>query len=622
MKTRRGFCRLAEEKGEKAHKEAIAMGLKYGGFGYWKDPQTNETKFKTVNDQLVPVEPEEEAELAAKGGPGEGGGRPDPMQGGPGGPAGMGLGATQQPPNQRQMQGMNVGTAEPGQEQLDDVKSWEPGPDGDHCVDSNQPPGEVADDAFVGKTNYYQWTAGPDGTNFKNVSFDELVKLAQSGQKNQGQEDSPLAQDDMPIAEENDVQKIAGNKKPSRPTLQKAQSALNKMPGPQRIKQLQSMLDLQDNSLYGTQSKNDLTKKKMTALPYLARDSSMVNEMNHAVQPLVKDPNFPMDLGEELGEGSFGQVAQSPHDPNVVVKMGEIGMNELTSLYRMRGNKGFPNLINAKFSGPWDGEDEFDAAATGTFAMSKVPGQELSSWSPMDTDYEPGEDGETNMDRIARKIWQLRGQMHRAGLAHNDLHGGNIFIDDDQNVSFVDMGMSNNDPLAALHEALGGIGLQDYDIPAGMPGAGDYQLAKEARWKSLPAGLADKLSESAEEIRGMILDNLEPPEGEDDENDPIYNVVENFMNGGVRLRKDNLESLREMIPYLGNKKNVMKLIEVLYRGVGGTDTENRMSNAFDKRQADSKIIRLANALRKKRGESKIGIKNKNVVPPKNLDFDD
>ena len=52
MKT---FKSLQEERGEKAYKEAIAMGLKYGGFGYWKDPRTGQTVYKTENDQLVPV---------------------------------------------------------------------------------------------------------------------------------------------------------------------------------------------------------------------------------------------------------------------------------------------------------------------------------------------------------------------------------------------------------------------------------------------------------------------------------------------------------------------------------------------------------------------------------------
>ena len=79
MKT---FKKLQEDRGEKAFKQAIQMGLKYAGFGYWKDPQTGETKYKTENDTLVKVEPREESELAAKGGPDGGAGRPDPMAGG------------------------------------------------------------------------------------------------------------------------------------------------------------------------------------------------------------------------------------------------------------------------------------------------------------------------------------------------------------------------------------------------------------------------------------------------------------------------------------------------------------------------------------------------------------
>ena len=58
----KSFQKLCEVKGEKAHREAVAMGLKYKGFGYWADPQTGETKYKTVNDQLVEVEPEVESE--------------------------------------------------------------------------------------------------------------------------------------------------------------------------------------------------------------------------------------------------------------------------------------------------------------------------------------------------------------------------------------------------------------------------------------------------------------------------------------------------------------------------------------------------------------------------------
>lgn len=178
MRRLKSFAALAEEKGEKAHKEAIAMGLKYGGFGYWKDPQTNETKYKTVNDQLVPVEGEESSELAGKGGK-DGGEQPMAGADGMGGDKRTaGPGATQQPVGPGSEPGRDIGSAEPGQEQAPKRMRWDPGPDGDHCVDSGQPPGDIPDDAFVGKTNYYQWTAGPDGTNYMNVSYDNIMKAA------------------------------------------------------------------------------------------------------------------------------------------------------------------------------------------------------------------------------------------------------------------------------------------------------------------------------------------------------------------------------------------------------------------------------------------------------------
>ena len=77
MKT---FKMLQEERGEKAFKQAISMGLQYSGFGYWKDPQTGETKYKTENDTLVPVEADIESEKYSGSGPGEAG-----MQGSGGG---------------------------------------------------------------------------------------------------------------------------------------------------------------------------------------------------------------------------------------------------------------------------------------------------------------------------------------------------------------------------------------------------------------------------------------------------------------------------------------------------------------------------------------------------------
>ena len=179
----KSFKSLQEERGEKAFKQAIAMGLKYSGFGYWKDPQTGETKFRTENDTLVPVEQEPEAELYKGGKPGEGPGGPDGM-GGQGMPGMQGMmnpaGMLQMPGAGGQLPGQGIlGAPNPGEEQAPKEKGWEPGPDGNTCVGpDSQEPGKVEKDSFVGRTNYLKWTAGPDGDNINTVSPAQVAESA------------------------------------------------------------------------------------------------------------------------------------------------------------------------------------------------------------------------------------------------------------------------------------------------------------------------------------------------------------------------------------------------------------------------------------------------------------
>ena len=164
---------ITEVKGEKAHRDAVAMGLKYKGFGYWVDPNTNKVTHKTENDTLVPVEPDVESELAGKdaevaGMAGDGG------EGGAGGMAvgGMASAAAMGMPDQAAV----LGTADPeAGAQRPKEMDWEAGPDGDLCV-GDQEPGEVPPDSYVGKTNYPNWTAGPDGSNFTNVTEGTFTK--------------------------------------------------------------------------------------------------------------------------------------------------------------------------------------------------------------------------------------------------------------------------------------------------------------------------------------------------------------------------------------------------------------------------------------------------------------
>ncbi|NDB65918.1 MAG: hypothetical protein EB168_09665, partial [Euryarchaeota archaeon] len=600
-----------------------AMGLKYGGFGYWKDPQTGETKFKTVNDQLVPVEGEETSELAGKGAKDGGDGRPPGQEGLPGNERTAGRGATQQPRGPGAEPGRNIGTAEPGMEQAPKRMRWDPGPDGDHCVDSGQPPGDIPDDAFVKKTNYYQWTAGPDGTNYQNVSYDNIMKAAREqgdqtaqappggmnegiegwtdrptdrntrvlrrrAQRARGEEPSgPVTQGNERVMldpainaepggntrdKKNNVNSFArkaaeiigarpdkvapertkgfdgantmmnqmlGLRDDGKSTMKKAKKAVDGLKGDHDTvlgNQLASMLAIVRRGKHAGQDTwdaelgkaNDMWRKAID-LPNIKNVADAVKKMNTEAKNLVSNPDFDMEMGEELGDGAFGTVGIAANDPNVVIKEGQIGPDELKALHAMRDNPGFPSLVNAEFESPfadtdllddidnraskigdiedwWDPEDESGrpkwVGALGRFAMTKLKGQELAEWSPLEEDYDEDDEGETGMTRVARKIWQLRGQLHRKGISHNDLHGGNIYIDDDGNLSFLDLGMAKDDPLSALAEGLGGIGLKDYM-------EGDYQLAQEGRWGNMSKAFQDKLSKNLDGVMEMLGDSID-----------------------------------------------------------------------------------------------------------------
>lgn len=654
---------LNEVKGEKAHKQAVAMGLKYKGFGYWVDPATGEVAYKTENDQLVPVEPEVESEKAGPGAPDAAGAAPS---GGMGNPEGMGGSFGTFMNKQLPLgTGTNVqGIADNGMAQApnDDNGRWEPGPDGDNFINDQQKGAgmEIKKDAFVSGPNYYGWTAGPDGDNFQTMTIDQIMKKAFS--INQGDYESEVALgeqiwDYLMEAQDPQFGSFEGrdtliNKlrqsqtvEPKPPELQQgtgeARAALAKLTTGARGKVLDSLgrtPHIQAPAYDGEYDPGEYTKalkaqQKIWQLPAKVQDRELVGRMNKNIQGLIADPNFNLKLrGDELGSGAFGSVYESP-DGNTVIKEGEIGPHELAALFAMRDNPAFPSLINAKFDTPFlhqqamerdqpilgrdtqfnpdDYSEDFEKrfpTARGTYAMTKMKGQPLA-----DAIYSMTEE---QQEQALNQIWRARAALHAAGFSHNDMHGGNIMVDDEGNASIMDLGLANDDPLSALMEALGGL---NDGSTFGAPG--DYQLSAAARLKNLPDDLQADLLSRRENIREMIMDNV-PSDWDADEDERPFQMVEELLNGEIRSKTKDLDGIREMIPYLADKKNVKGLIKELYGKLLMSDQEGRMSDAFDKLQADSKKIRLANLLRRTRGEKDIEVKNPGVVPPKNLIFDD
>ena len=673
------FVNLVERKGEKAHREAEAMGLKYKGFGYWVDPNTGKVTHKTEGDNLVPVEPDVETDMW-KGGPGDEGGAM-----GPGGQ--MDKGGMSPMGNQPQLgmpmgSGQNIGTAEPGLAKVQKRLSWEPGPDGDTAVDGSEPPGDIPADAFVGKPNYYQWVAGPKGTNFKNLSYDNMknavegqgvmegvvTDIEQSMLRNVGAKPK-TKQQSLPLtkAGKDDPNELTGaremmgrmmtKRETGGRTTRDANKALKKLEAHPAIfaQQVNSMLGIanrgkdysgQDTFDNEVGKKNQMWRKGLK-LPAIAKDADKVAEMNKTASPFFSDPNYDLDQFDEdeaFGEGAFGQVWMHP-DRDSVIKRGKIGVDELKALHAMKDNPNFPTLINGRFDTPfmnrsseynnpvgaddehagpggeyWDPDDQSDwdkqfITADGTYAMSRARGRELS-----DAWWDLSDSAK---ETAVRKFWHARKALHMAGFSHNDMHGGNVFVGDDGEINILDLGLAKDDPLSALMEGLGGADAEQ---------GGDYQLARDLSGAQMDGSVREKFLKNIEDVRQSFMDQMkaDPSDYDDYDEDSEYSpqfsyleqMIEDGMRGDIRMKRERLEEMREAFPFLQDRKNVMGLIKQLYNGVGESELQNRMAIAFDKRKAEAAPIRMANQIRALRGASPIDVKNPNVVDPRHLDYDD
>jgi hypothetical protein len=136
-----------------------------------------------------------------------------------------------------------------------------------------------------------------------------------------------------------------------------------------------------------------------------------------------------------LGAGSYGTAILGSNGD--VVKRGEIGQDE-TRLIQRAGELGVgPKVISAELDGP---ADYTPGASKGRIAMTLVDGEPI---------------GHKTGKEISNAYWKARATLHRGGIAHNDMHIENVLVGKDGKGRFVDMGMAQENPKAALAEAFG-----------------------------------------------------------------------------------------------------------------------------------------------------------------------
>lgn len=152
--------------------------------------------------------------------------------------------------------------------------------------------------------------------------------------------------------------------------------------------------------------------------------------------------NFSTILSEQLlGEKKEGI-------PRMVgVKTGKIGPDEVKAIKIVGENDLGPKLLGSRVSSKVEKDLYGYPVSTGVIAMTKVPAITYSRFP------ESSEVLGTKSDMY----WRAVAGLHRLGIAHNDMHSGNVFVDSQGKARFVDFGLAQVLPKAALAEALGSI---------------------------------------------------------------------------------------------------------------------------------------------------------------------
>ena len=202
------------------------------------------------------------------------------------------------------------------------------------------------------------------------------------------------------------------------------------------------------------------------------------------------DWNETVKHGTKIGQGAFGTVIMDKAG-NYVVKRGDVSSDE-ADIIRKVGEAGLgPKLIVAELASRKDrryGKDIHN----GRVAMEVAAGEPIGERSP---EYKIGG------VRVADAYWRGRANLHRLGIAHNDMHIENVFVDEKGKAHMLDMGLAQDSSKAALAEAMGA-----FDPPTkgraesirGAGGGADWQVR---RWAGTGGELLERVN------RGQMSQN-------------------------------------------------------------------------------------------------------------------
>ena len=204
----------------------------------------------------------------------------------------------------------------------------------------------------------------------------------------------------------------------------------------------------------------------------------------------------------KVGEGSFGTVIKNPD--GTFVKRGAVSSTEAQLIKRLGEANLGPKLIAADINGK---HEYMDAKGVnmrdGRIAMTAVEGSPLGQGNPYSR---RGGEFAPNI------YWKAMAELHRLGIAHNDAHIDNILVDGKGKGRWVDLGLAQSSPKAALAEALG-----TFKPPTGSDSGFDKGNWQTRRWQATGIPTLETYKNDPKQLRqfkkdmpalGRVVDNL------------------------------------------------------------------------------------------------------------------
>lgn len=171
----------------------------------------------------------------------------------------------------------------------------------------------------------------------------------------------------------------------------------------------------------------------------------------------------------DVGGGAQGEVRLNNNlSQPAAMKNGKVGQYEAAALERLQNVSNVPNLYGVRYDSK-QGPQRMDSGLGGSLGphIRERPGKlamELKEGKPL---YRVM--GRNNKDQLTDDLVKARKAIHMRGVAHNDMHGGNVLYDDaNKKLNVIDFGLAQISPKAALIEALGGWNARDFQAASMM----------------------------------------------------------------------------------------------------------------------------------------------------------